>query len=350
MRRTPSVILAIGALALCIVIAALTYSFFARHMPRQQAPVTVVNNDAAISTGFTSETYGFTFLYPRVYAVKAYTPKIIEVGAPMGEEAFDSVAGVAVVTDADYEAESFDAMVRTYILNLCAADGPTGSVTCDAVSSEAPYVSAAGLSGTEYMLDKVTHSFKSGTSSHEAFGPIFAFNISANVREGRFAALVVHPPRAISPAASSTAVTRMIASSLRIDKTSLQTGLQDQLGLITKIERTATGTVVWFDRVDRLEGSAAFEAVASDTPCSLANAADCVETLNNGFYMRNVDKTAVPYPLGASAELTRIVEANTAPASIDDLISLLKDRPHGILATISTNGGLITKVAEVYMP
>lgn len=168
---------------------------------------------------YRSEAFGFSFRYPAALDVQAYTPSTIAVGTetPGGFEAEVEVSVAESGEEGGYG--SFNEFIFDWGRLLCAADGPGESLNCDRVERREPFTMSTGLAGEAYYFRLVRTNVVAGTETYDTFGPVYAFNLGANVPASDFAALLVYVPLAIYGEGTDQALARDIASSLIIDRT-----------------------------------------------------------------------------------------------------------------------------------
>ena len=177
-------------------------------------------DDSHAARTYTSATYGYSFEYPEGIDVHEYQPYIVAIGHTTGPDAFDSDVDVSVF-DSGGEGgyESFDDFVFERGSNLCAADGPRESLHCDAIDSRTDFTTKTGLQGEEVYFTLVHDDFTAGASTTARFGPVYVFNIAANVPDAKFAGLFVYQPLPKFMSAPDADVAKQIVDTLRINKT-----------------------------------------------------------------------------------------------------------------------------------
>lgn len=166
---------------------------------------------------YESDAYGFSFSYPASLEAHPYTPEIIAVGTST-TNGFDTAVEVRILESAGEGGyENFAEFVFEHGRNLCAADGPTGSIECTRVIERVPFTTDTGVNGDAVSFELVARDFRAGSSATSTFGPVYAFNIAPNVPRSAFAALLVYQPLASVEAAAQPALVRAVAASIRID-------------------------------------------------------------------------------------------------------------------------------------
>jgi hypothetical protein len=302
------------------------------------------------SVSYASPRYGFTFDVPEGYSHKEYAPESVSVGTPQGSDGFDSIADVRVYTAGEVTGyASYDGFVTETLKNMCAADGPQETIYCDAVEETQPFASASGLTGEALYLRRIHENLATKASTTDTFGPIFVFNIGANVPSQQFAVLAVEPPANLPEDAVDMARVRAIAQSMKIDRVSASPR-SDHFVLITDVHASATSTDIIADEVEYLEGDAARAAAASDTSCAPEDLDDCVPTLASGFYIRNTATATEAYPVSPRADILLQEEARPQSRTIGDLEGRLRENPTPLPANIQLQDGMVVHIEELYMP
>lgn len=187
------------------VLAALFILAFVMLAARQEEPL-----------AYASERYGFAFSWPAPYELYEYAPESIAIGMPDGE-GFSSVADVRLYSAGeDIGYESFDAFITETLRNMCAADGPNESISCDRVERREPFTSDHGATGEHVYLARVHRDLTTGATASEEFGPVFVFDVSENAPPLEFAALVIQPPAHSATTTVNNDVVHAVAASLRV--------------------------------------------------------------------------------------------------------------------------------------
>jgi len=170
---------------------------------------------------YTSETYGYSFVYPDSLDVQEYTPEHVALGRRQVEDGFDAVVEAGVFTADGDSAVAFDDFVVDRARTLCAADGPRTSMRCTDVEQRTPFTTATGLTGEVFYLKHETVDIASGAiDSVSGRGPFFVFQLSANAPA---AALIIRPPTNLAPDDVDSELVRQIANSIRIDRVEQRT-------------------------------------------------------------------------------------------------------------------------------
>lgn len=166
---------------------------------------------------YTSQKYGFSFEIPPNYDVRKYTEEAVSLGHQSGD-AFEAEAEVQIVNSGEEGGyESFNEFLFESMRTACAADSPNESVYCDKKIQTQPFTSSNGLSGEVFYLNRIHENLRTGSTTIDAFGPIFAFNIQANVPESNYSALVIRPPANSVANAVNSEFIRSIANTVQIE-------------------------------------------------------------------------------------------------------------------------------------
>ncbi len=166
-------------------------------------------------TRHASSAYGFAVTIPAPYEVKEHSPEALSVGRPTGGGGFDPVAELRLMVageGADYP--SFETFALAALRNACAADGPGESIWCGAAEQRQPFATAAGAEGEVLYLKRVHERFEEGRTEVDGFGPVFLFDLSAEVPGDGWAALAVQPPATFPAAEVDSVLLRQLADSL----------------------------------------------------------------------------------------------------------------------------------------
>jgi len=156
---------------------------------------------------YASDAYGYSFEYPAGDSIEEYTPQYVTI---MGQTQMEVAEADVLIANTSSSYASFNDFVHSQAMLDCEADGPSGSVRCPDVASSEPYTSATGLSGDVLYLDEVTK--ENGATSTAQVGPLFVFNISANVQGSPYAALLIRPPLNATSSASNDTIDGIMRS------------------------------------------------------------------------------------------------------------------------------------------
>lgn len=299
---------------------------------------------------YVSSEYGFSFEYPANAVVEAYTPVSLAIDKNAAGDFDDADAEVMIVTSGeDGGYESYDEFVFERTITMCAADGPDETIYCDELQDESmPFTTTSGLSGEMFSLRRVHENFTTGETDTDVFGPIFVFDISANLPELRYAALVVRPPVTDEGSKIDEELVRSIALSVQIE-TNEPAG-QAELGLVTDVSTTGDTTTVTVDFVAWLEGEAAMAAAVADTGCTAGTIDECVPTMTNNFYIRNVETDAETFPVAADARLVLLAGTSPVTGTITDIADAVMSTNGSLLAAVEIEDGTVVRIEQVFTP
>ncbi len=190
---------------------------------------------------YVSQQYGYGFTYPGTFQVLEYSPAYVAIGTTT-RDAFNAIANIDVVTAELSSKESFEDFVHRSAMNMCAADGPHGSIRCVGVVRSSGILTRGGLQGELFSLKQINESLPSHATTTVERGPFFAFNISPNVPDKKFAALIVHVPIAGADDTSHITEIEQIIDSLSLTKLDASNGrgVLNPPGTTTPVEVTTT--------------------------------------------------------------------------------------------------------------
>jgi hypothetical protein len=177
---------------------------------------------------YRNDAYDYSFTYPERFELKEYSPKAQTIGTMSGEILIGMIDVEVIEPEDAPDDGSFDfkLFVQNALFSGCAADGPTGSRDCTAVTSSADIATPMGLKGLRLMLTERERDFESGTEVTRERGPFYIFDIGHR-SPGGFAGLVLRPAANASADWEFEKVLKPIVDSLRI----------------AEPERSSTGTV-----------------------------------------------------------------------------------------------------------
>jgi hypothetical protein len=194
------------ALASIAALAVGTILLMHRHAEAPAAP--------AETKTYTNDTYGYAVSYPATLDVQEYLPEDVVFGHIDG----DMVAGVAearVVTIEGEPGKTFIEAAADQLKNLCAADGPTGSLSCTGLKSADPFTTDAGIQGWRIVLAGKKETFGANATSTEFDkGPYYAFITKTGSTTTQ--AIVIHAPLNLSYEESDSAAIEAIAKTLTL--------------------------------------------------------------------------------------------------------------------------------------
>lgn len=167
---------------------------------------------------YRNATYGYSFTYPTFVSIQEYTPEVVAIGNPTNG-GFDAQAESAIVQSGNEGGyEDFNAFLFERGRTLCAADGPTESLNCTAIAERNEITTDTGLTATEIYFTLVRTNLETETETESRYGPVYAFNLGANVPDSDFAALLIYQPLASALVSPNTPVVSDIANSVQIDR------------------------------------------------------------------------------------------------------------------------------------
>lgn len=309
-------------------------------------PVRQLGNERQL---YQSERYGFGFEIPEGYEYFEYVPEVIAIGVPnVNGEGFDSQVDVRLYTAGeDVGYERYEDFLFETLRNSCAADGPSETIYCEEVERHQPFTTSSDISGEVMYLSRTQENFSTGAMTQDGFGPHFVFNVSANVPNAQFAVLVVGAPAYLSADEVNSELVRQVAESVQIDRVTAR--FEKELVLISDVSTTGGATVMTADRVEWLQGDAAYAAVAEDTECTEETAEECVASLFNNFYIRNVEVMEGTYAVDPDVEVLVQEQAQLVEGTIGD-IEVHAEEYGPVLATVETRDDVIIFVEEMYLP
>jgi hypothetical protein len=204
-----SIVLALASIAVLAVGIA-----FAMHRGNQGAPAEPA--PAAVKT-YENAAYGYSLSYPATLDIQEYLPEDVVFGHIDGDMV-EGVAEARVVTVEGKPGRSFAEAAADQFKNLCAADGPTGSLSCVGLKSADPFTTDTGVSGWRIVLIGEMTRFGAGTTTTTQFdkGPYYAFVATTSALAT--SAIVIHAPLNQSLAEADTATIEAIAKSLAFER------------------------------------------------------------------------------------------------------------------------------------
>lgn len=160
---------------------------------------------------YQNDTYGYTVTYPDTLEAKEYIPENVVLGVVDGE-AIHAVVELRVFTVEGEQGETFIERASRELMNLCAADGPRGSLSCVGVASQEVFEAESGFSGTKLYLTAELQDFAASSTETFLKGPYYVFLAGTNATASR--AMVVHAPLARSATEADGATIEMVAKSV----------------------------------------------------------------------------------------------------------------------------------------
>lgn len=110
------------------------------------------------------------------------------------------------------------------------------------------------------------------------------------------------------------------------------------------------------DEVMFLSGEEAIAMAAEDTECEHGNASDCVPSLNNDFYIRNIDPAVSAYPVSGGAVIVTQKSSGSPESRQVSLAQFQADHanPELLLDRLPFKfkavGGTIIEMSQQYVP
>lgn len=161
----------------------------------------IPNTGAGASANYTNAAYDYSLSIPAPLSAREMLPEFVEIGSGSGKD-FAPAVDVAVVHAGLTEPlPSYQDFVNLSASLACGLYAGRASA-CATVASSTPFTAASGLHGQELF-------FGSGAPS-----PIYAFDISSNVTNGKYGVLLVYSPSA----PGDSALVQELADSLQINR------------------------------------------------------------------------------------------------------------------------------------
>lgn len=131
---------------------------------------------------------------------------------------------------------------------------------------------------------------------------------------------------------------------------------RDFFGFIRSAEEAGERLTLDIDEAEFLSGEEAVRAAMEDTGCLRERVADCVPSMNNDFYIRNLSFRTAPYPVASSASISILMNSGSPDLSSTTVKAfpalfanetLLLDR---LSFRFVTRGGVVEAIEEQYTP
>ena len=129
-----------------------------------------------------------------------------------------------------------------------------------------------------------------------------------------------------------------------------------RFGLIQSVRENNQNVLVEMDEVEFLSGEEAIEAGIEDTECDRENIYDCIPSMNNDFYIRNVETSTEVYILTDNSEIV-LFQSPGSPelegVTLEEFIRQSKDEGRFVMAypyAYFLDGATIVKLEEQYVP
>jgi len=131
---------------------------------------------------------------------------------------------------------------------------------------------------------------------------------------------------------------------------------EKRFGLIQSVRENSQNVLVEMDEVEFLSGEEAIEAGIDDTECERENIYDCIPSMNNDFYIRNVETSTEVYILNDNSEIV-LFENPGSPelenVTLKEFLEQSQDEDRFITAypyIYFLDGATIVKLEEQYVP
>jgi len=160
----------------------------------------------------------YSFNYPSDLTVYEYLPATVAIGSGVGDMFSTLIEVQKVTSDAETTYSNFNDFVYKSVRNYCAADGPNETIFCTTVKSSEPFTSKTGLTGEIFTLVRTHRNLTTGKEENGTYGPIYAFNVSANNPGAEYTALIIRPGAALPTEEIVPSELSLVANSLVIHK------------------------------------------------------------------------------------------------------------------------------------
>ncbi|MBP9757254.1 MAG: hypothetical protein KBD06_01505 [Candidatus Pacebacteria bacterium] len=164
---------------------------------------------------YKNSVHKYELSYPAELDVKEYTDDIATIGI-VSDEAVDGRADIRVITAQGEAGQTLQDAVADQLKNLCAADGPTSSLSCTGTLSTEPYATENGDAGFVLMLNAELKDITSGTVENIPYGPYYVLPITTSATIS--SVLVIMPPLNLSAAQADAELLKAIAESVYLTK------------------------------------------------------------------------------------------------------------------------------------
>ena len=164
-------------------------------------------------TAYENADHGFSLSYPSSLDIIEYTDDMAAIGTLI-EGGIASIAEVRVQIVEGAPGESFAEAAARDLANLCAADGPDGSFSCDGIDSVRPFSTDSGMLGAELYLKGTLTTFSTEATQAVRKGPYYAFALSSGTTVTKV--LIVHAPLNLSAEEADAATIKAIAKTVEL--------------------------------------------------------------------------------------------------------------------------------------
>ena len=162
---------------------------------------------------YNSEAFGYSLSYPDIFEMRQYGPDNVVIGQILGES-IEGVVEARVLTLTDVADGDIYTEVQDQLVLLCAAYGPSTSLSCTGVEDEQTFRTTAGTEGRQLTLRGVVEQLDTNDTSTFTKGPYFIIPLSATSEAMRV--LVIHPPLNQMSDESDADMIRQVALSVMV--------------------------------------------------------------------------------------------------------------------------------------
>jgi hypothetical protein len=127
-------------------------------------------------------------------------------------------------------------------------------------------------------------------------------------------------------------------------------------GYIRHLQKNSTTIIIEIDKAEFLYGEEAIIKGMQDSGCTRQQISDCIPSLNNDFYIRNIEKSTVSYAIASSTAIQIMKNPGSPDLSNESLEEFLKDYPNKdllldqLIFKFKYEPYLITEMTEQYTP
>jgi len=129
-----------------------------------------------------------------------------------------------------------------------------------------------------------------------------------------------------------------------------------RFGFIRNVTENNQNVLVEIDSVEFLSGEEAIQAGIEDTDCTRENITDCIPSLNNDFYIRNLATTTEIYIANGDTKIKTFKNPGSPELEdipMESLVSKFEDSDSSLTSypfKFILNGALLTELEEQYIP
>ena len=164
---------------------------------------------------YKNSVYKYELTYPSQFDIKEYTDDIASIGI-IAKDAVDGRADIRVITAQNEAGQTMQDAVADQLKNLCAADGPSASLSCTTTISTEPFATDNGDTGFVLMLNGELKDIKKGTVTAVPHGPYYVLPLVTSATISKV--LVISPPLNQSAAEADKVLIQAIAQSVYFTK------------------------------------------------------------------------------------------------------------------------------------